>query len=208
MSKENKVVKTLDVRNLPPGHRHTLIFEEFSKIKPGEIIEVINDHEPVHLFHFLSHVEDFDAESYNPVEVEPGKWSVLLKKKLVSISKTLITNIDENRKYSDKAFNPVQVYAGQNYAVIFAYFKAGQFIPVHSPSIDVIIFVYKGKGKVFIGEKITEIKEGDLVVVPKWTKRGILAETDMELLHIVTPKPSLKDHEEVQKGLDRGSWLP
>lgn len=175
--------KILDVRKYSPSVRHSIILQEFEKLKSGEAMYIINDHEPVHLLHFLSHREDFDMDAYYAKEIEGGKWIAFLKKKQVEVRKTIFTNFDKNRKFSENSFTPVQVYRTNNYAVILAYFKAGQFIPVHKPNIDVILFIKKGKGKVVAGDEEYDVKEGDLIIVPKGEKRGVLAETEMEILH-------------------------
>ncbi|TRM76527.1 hypothetical protein DJ532_07410, partial [Sulfolobus sp. A20-N-F8] len=73
-------------------------------------------------------------------------------------------------------------------------------------NIDVILFIKKGKGKVVAGDEEYDVKEGDLIIVPKGEKRGVLAETEMEILHIVSPPPTEKDHEEVEDGLRKGKF--
>ncbi len=198
--------KVLDVRKYSPTARHSIILQEFEKLKPGEAMYIVNDHEPVHLLHLLSHRDDFDTDAYYAKEVEEGKWVAHLKKKQAEVKKTVFTNFDKTRKFSENSFTPVQVYRTNSYAVILAYFKAGQFIPVHRPGIDVILFIKKGKGKVVAGEEKYDVKEGDLVIVPGGEKRGILAETEMEILHIVSPPPTEKDHEEVEEGLRKGKF--
>jgi uncharacterized protein (DUF2249 family) len=41
--------KIIDVRGYPPYERHKIILEEFEKLKSGESLTIINDHEPVHI---------------------------------------------------------------------------------------------------------------------------------------------------------------
>ncbi|QKR00268.1 DUF2249 domain-containing protein [Metallosphaera tengchongensis] len=199
--------KVLDVRKYPPSTRHSLILQEFEKLKPGDGMFILNDHEPVHLIHFLSHRDDFDMDAYYAKEEGEGRWLAYLKKKTSQVDrKVLYTDFDKNKKFSDSSFTPVQVYKTSTYAVILAYFKPGQFIPVHSPDIDLILYVRKGRGKVVAGEEKFEVSEGDIVVVPRGVKRGVQADTEMEVLHIVSPPPSEKDHEQVEKGLEVGRF--
>ncbi|MCY0860596.1 MAG: cupin domain-containing protein [Sulfolobaceae archaeon] len=164
---------------------------------------IVNDHEPIHLIHLLAHREDFDMDAYY---AKKGAWVAYLKRKAISEPQVVFTNFDQNKKFSESSFTPVQVYKTNSYAVILAYFKSGQYIPIHKPNIDVILFVKKGNGKVVAGDKEFEVKEGDLIVVPKGVKRGVLAYTEMELLHIVSPPPSPEDHKEVEEGLNKGRF--
>ena len=38
--------RQLDVREIPPVRRHTLIFEAFDALEPGSGFELVNDHDP------------------------------------------------------------------------------------------------------------------------------------------------------------------
>lgn len=196
----------MDVRKYAPAVRHEIVLQEFKKLKLGEGMIIVNDHEPVHLIHILAHREDFDMDAYYAKKVEENEWIVYLKRKAVTESGVVFTNFDQNRRFSEVSFTPVQVYKTNTYAVILAYFKSGQFIPIHKPNVDVILFIKKGSGKVVAGDREFEVKEGDLIVVPKGVKRGILAYTEMEILHVVSPPPTPEDHKEVEEGLNRGQF--
>lgn len=37
---------TIDVRAIPPRDRHTLIFNFFDTLEPGQLLHVVNDHDP------------------------------------------------------------------------------------------------------------------------------------------------------------------
>ncbi|MDT7864973.1 MAG: DUF2249 domain-containing protein [Thermoproteota archaeon] len=198
--------KIIDVRGYTPHERHRIILEEFEKLKPGESLMIINDHEPAHLFHVMIHREDFDIDSYYSKEIGEGKWVALLKKKESKTSEVIFTNIEKIKRFSKDAFTPIQVHRTNNYSVVFTFFKQGQFIPIHTPNIDLVLFVYKGQGIVIAGESKYEINEGDLIIVPKNVRRGILAKTDMEALHLVSPPPSEKDHAEIEEVLKRGKF--
>ncbi len=45
MPAERKVVE-LDVRIIPPRDKHPRIFQTFDSLNPGEILLIINDHDP------------------------------------------------------------------------------------------------------------------------------------------------------------------
>jgi uncharacterized protein (DUF2249 family) len=42
---------TIDVRSIPPQERHSLIFQTFDEIQPGETLFLINDHDPKPLYY-------------------------------------------------------------------------------------------------------------------------------------------------------------
>jgi len=80
--------KVLDVRGLPPYQRHELIFKVFEELKPREELLVVNDHEPVHLFHHLIHENmstsfvkerEYNNEEFNSVLIySTNDYRVLL----------------------------------------------------------------------------------------------------------------------------------
>ncbi|MDG6945794.1 MAG: DUF2249 domain-containing protein [Nitrososphaerota archaeon] len=200
----------IDVRDLPPHERHGKVLELFDALKPGETLSVVNDHEPVHLVAFMKHERrDFDSEAYRAYERAPGEW-VGIFAKLMGVTGDragpVITSFGRERQYSDFSFSPIPVYATPSYRVLLTYIRAGQFIPVHTPNIDLIFAVQSGRGTVVAGSERQRISPGDVIIVPKGVRRGILAETDMEALHVVSPPPGDSDHEEVSRKIAAGSF--
>ena len=201
--------RVVDVRSLSPPARHSYIMKIFEELSPGQALLVVNDHEPVHLVQFMKHErKDFDFTSYKAYQRGPAEWVGVFKKKVQEVSfehsNMVFTSFERERVQDDNAFSPIPVFTSKDYKVILAYFKAGQFIPVHTPSIDLVLLVYSGKGEVVAGERKFDVKPGDLVVVPRGEKRGVRALTDMEVLHLVSPPPNDVDHEEVAQKLLRG----
>jgi uncharacterized protein (DUF2249 family) len=200
----------IDVRNLPPLERHGKVLELFDTLKPGETLSVVNDHEPVHLVAFMKHERrDFDAGAYSAFERSQGEWvGVFTKREAVSSAKAevVMTSFERERQYSESSFSPVPVYATPSYRVLLTYIRAGQFIPVHMPHIDLIFVVQSGRGTMVAGEEKRRISPGDIIIVPRGVKRGILAETDMEALHVVSPPPGDSDHEEISRKIAAGSF--
>ncbi len=117
------------------------------------------------------------------------------------------TDIEAFKQYNEGKFNPRMVYQSKEMRVILAYFMPGQFIPVHSPGIDVVLSVLKGKGEVVADEDRFNVNEGDLVVIPRGVARGILAKTEMTVLHVVQPVPSEEDHKDVHSKLQQGRFV-
>jgi quercetin dioxygenase-like cupin family protein len=118
----------------------------------------------------------------------------------------VITSFEKERNYDEHAFSPIPLYSTNEYRVILTYFKAGQFIPVHKPNLDLVFLVQSGTGEVVAGETRQRIKPGDIIIVPKGQRRGIKAYSDMEALHLVSPPPNDSDHEEVAKKLKNGQF--
>jgi uncharacterized protein (DUF2249 family) len=66
---------TLDVREIPPPERHPKIHETFAEMDGGEVLELVNDHEPKPLFYEMqAEVESFDADNYEVEHKTDGKF--------------------------------------------------------------------------------------------------------------------------------------
>lgn len=117
------------------------------------------------------------------------------------------TSVEDVRDYEIHKFNPRVLLEDEYCKVIIAFFRSGQFIPVHAPSVDLFLYILEGEGEVAAGGEVKPVKQGDIVVVPRKKKRGVRAISDMTALHVVTPAPTEKDHEEVVAGLKRGRWI-
>ncbi|MDP1675614.1 MAG: DUF2249 domain-containing protein [Bacteroidota bacterium] len=71
--------KTIDVRNIHPSQRHSLIFEMFDALAGGESIELVNDHEPRPLYYTFLH-ERTDKFQWEYLESGPTVWRVRIRK--------------------------------------------------------------------------------------------------------------------------------
>ena len=76
----DKLIKTLDLRNMPPFERHAKIWEMWDGLKEGETLRIINDHEPKPLYY------QFEAEHKGRFEWSyekqgPKDWIFAIKKK-------------------------------------------------------------------------------------------------------------------------------
>jgi len=74
-----ETINTLDLRNIPPFERHSKIFEMWDDLKQGEILRIINDHEPKPLYY------QFEAEyngkfEWNYEKQGPKDWIFSIKK--------------------------------------------------------------------------------------------------------------------------------
>lgn len=109
-------------------------------------------------------------------------------------------------EFRPERFNPVVLAESDHTKVILACFEPGQFIPVHSPGVDLTLVVLEGEGRIVAGEDEQHVGPGAMAFVPAGETRGIKAETRLVLLHVVAPPPTEKDHVQVMAGLQRGTW--
>ncbi len=67
--------RALDVRDVIPRERHTLIFDTFEALKPGQAFVLVNDHDPRPLYYQFQaeHTGEF---SWNYLEQGPEVWRV------------------------------------------------------------------------------------------------------------------------------------
>ena len=115
-------------------------------------------------------------------------------------------NAKELKSFGENNFAPNVVYQSTDIKVVLAYFKKDQFIPIHTPRVDLILYILEGEAEVAAGEERLSAKKDDLIVIPKGAKRGIKALTDLSILHVVQPPPSEKDHNEVHAKLAQGRF--
>ena len=68
---------SIDVRAIPRGQRHLLIFRQFESLSPGEAFELVNDHDPLGLLHqfhqLLPGLFTWDYRAQGPEE-----WRVVI----------------------------------------------------------------------------------------------------------------------------------
>lgn len=114
----------------------------------------------------------------------------------------------EKAAFDSARFAAKALFESPDMKVIQAAFKAGQFIPVHTPDVNVVIYVLSGEGEVVAGDERRKVREGDLVVVPRKMKRGVRAKTDMVILHVVAPPPTQADHGDMAARIARGDFEP
>lgn len=78
MSTENKTVE-LDVRIIPPRDKHARIFQTFDGLKSGEILLIVNDHDPMPL-RYQFEFERKDKYGWKYIEQGPEVWKVEIAK--------------------------------------------------------------------------------------------------------------------------------
>lgn len=71
---------TVDARQYQPKDKHTVIFNTFFALKPEEMMELINDHDPRPL-HYQFMIEYKDQFEWEYLEQGPEVWQVSITKK-------------------------------------------------------------------------------------------------------------------------------
>lgn len=72
-------MKTVDVRNMPTAQRHPLIFSSLDELKPGDTLEIVNDHDPKPLKYQLD-AEYLGIYEFEYKEEGPVDWRVVIKR--------------------------------------------------------------------------------------------------------------------------------
>lgn len=122
------------------------------------------------------------------------------------MEKIVRVNAAELKSLDDAKFVPRAVYQSQGMKVVLAYFKKGQFIPVHAPQIELVLCILEGTAEVVAGGERMTAGKNDIIIIPKGEKRGIKALSELTVLHVVQPPPSDLDHKEVHARLAQGKF--
>jgi quercetin dioxygenase-like cupin family protein len=115
-------------------------------------------------------------------------------------------NAADLKSFNDNRFAPHVVFNSPGIKVMLAYFKPGQFIPVHTPGVNVVLYIPEGEAEVFAGDERLTAGKDHLIIVPEGLKRGVKALTELTLLHVVQPPPSQEDHNEVHAKLSENRF--
>ncbi|MDP4143321.1 MAG: DUF2249 domain-containing protein [Bacillota bacterium] len=70
----------VDARIYEPRDKHAVIFDTFDNLKEGEVMELINDHDPRPL-HYQLMAEYTDKFTWEYLEQGPQVWRVAIGKK-------------------------------------------------------------------------------------------------------------------------------
>lgn len=79
MSHDESIKITVDVRATPPGDRHALVFRAFDKLSIGDVLELIDDHDPRSLLYQFQ-AEDAGEFTWNYLNRGPEAWRVRIGK--------------------------------------------------------------------------------------------------------------------------------
>jgi uncharacterized protein (DUF2249 family) len=73
-------IETLDLISMPPAERQAKIFQIWNSLKPGEVLRIINDHDPRPLH---DHFEKKQKEKFEWEYELQGPWPWIVKIKRV-----------------------------------------------------------------------------------------------------------------------------
>lgn len=71
---------TINVPDYPPREKHPTILNGFDELKPGEVMQIVNDHDPRPL-HYQFMMERTEQFTWEYLEEGPEKWRVAIAKK-------------------------------------------------------------------------------------------------------------------------------
>lgn len=83
------------------------------------------------------------------------------------------------------------VHDSDNMRLVLFCIKAGQEVPHHSSSSEVVVCTLKGEGKFYIGEQEMALCAGCLAVCPPNQSHAIKADKDLVVLAMISPRPSM-----------------
>lgn len=118
----------------------------------------------------------------------------------------VFTNCLASPAFQPGKFSAQTIFENAEGKVVLAYFEPGQFIPVHAPNANVTLVVMEGEGTVVAGSEKREVKRGDVVVISRGDRRGVLARTRLIVVNTVSPLPGPHDHDEVKAKLLAGRF--
>ncbi len=83
---------------------------------------------------------------------------------------------------------------GKNFKMVYFHLKAGQKIPLHTTSSEVVVTVLKGKGNFFAGsyENSNSLSKGESFFYEPDEPHGFEAVEDMIVQAVITPIPEKK----------------
>jgi len=73
------IITTLDVRTMPPRERHPTIFANLDLLHPGDILRLVNDHDPAPLRYQLL-AERPNMFIWEPEQQGPEEWIIRIQK--------------------------------------------------------------------------------------------------------------------------------
>ena len=119
---------------------------------------------------------------------------------------TVITSYTERWSFAPERFTPVPFGGNERVRALIVCLEPGQFIPVHSPMVDVTFAILEGEGLLMAGDQLANVRAGSVAFVGAGEARGLRASTRLVALHVVTPPPTEADHAGVMAGIARGTW--
>lgn len=118
----------------------------------------------------------------------------------------IIPDVKAKAAFTPEHYHAVPLARSNVSVTMLVCLKAGQYIPVHAPGVDLCLLILEGRGRWCDGRGEASAGPGDLLLAAIGEMRGVLAQTDMVALATVTPPPGPTDHDTVQRLLKKGRW--
>jgi quercetin dioxygenase-like cupin family protein len=100
-----------------------------------------------------------------------------------------LINLEELCQFDTERPLSLLVHDSDKARVALFCLKAGQEVPPHTTSSEVVLFVVRGRGRAVVGEEEPEVERNSLVVCPPEAPHGFKAEEDMVVLAVIAPRP-------------------
>lgn len=98
-------------------------------------------------------------------------------------------NLKELEEYSREHPVTKLLYDSEAVRVVLFCLDAGQEIPLHVSTSEVLMHVIKGRGSLIAGEEEVKAGPGTLVVCAREEPHGMKAEDKMVVLAAIAPRP-------------------
>ena len=185
----------IDVRSIPKPQRHQVIHRAYAALAIGESFVLLNDHEPKHL------LDEFELEypasySWESEAGEAADYRVRITKlartalpRVVARTNAVIDSAQPDAAGSIWHLAPAARELDSNIVAL----AAGAEIRAHDgPDLDVMFLVLAGSGELETELTTVILQPGEIVWLPKSSRRRILAGSEgLRYLTVHARKPTL-----------------
>jgi quercetin dioxygenase-like cupin family protein len=98
-------------------------------------------------------------------------------------------SLEELEEYSEEHPVAKLIFDSEAARVVLFCLNAGQEVPVHVSTSEVIMLVVKGKGSLIAGDQEVEAGPGTMVACAREEPHGMRAEEKMLILATIAPRP-------------------
>jgi len=81
------------------------------------------------------------------------------------------------------------VHDSENLRLVLFCLKAGQEVPAHTSTSEVLVLALRGEGKFLLGDDEIPLLEGSVASCPPRQPHGLKAESDLVVLAVISPRP-------------------
>ena len=170
----------LDVRGLPKPDKHPAIFAAYHSLPVGAAFILVNNHDPRHLRDEFE-VDHPGSHDWEYVQAGPQVWRIRITKLAANPLPRVLTNTNAANPVAADMTGAVwklQMHdRGLDSNIIVLAPGAG--IDAHTgPDLDVLIHVLDGSGRLITELGGVDLRPGDVVWLPKRSRRQFAAGPD------------------------------